>query len=113
MSAKAALDWKALQRALVFTKLVYRKPAGEDDTPRRLDRPAPTATAAESAGVALAVAPAAGAALVPAARVTVPAMKPVRREVAAGAAAAAADIPFRHVDAFGTTDERLLPWACD
>jgi hypothetical protein len=25
--ARVSLDWKALQKALVFTKLVYRKPA--------------------------------------------------------------------------------------
>ena len=78
--ARISLDWKALQKALVFTKLVYRKPAV-----KRSRRAAPINDEAvieqRSAKLAL--------------------------------AAPAALSPFHHVDAFGETDERLLPWSRD
>ena len=77
--ARVSLDWKALQKALVFTKLVYRKPAVKRS--RRAARRDEAVLEQRTAKVAL--------------------------------AAPAAVSPFHHVDAFGETDERLLPWSRD
>jgi hypothetical protein len=80
--ATVSLDWKALQKALVFTKLVYRKPFVKRP-PRRRPRPGPDLIEQRTAPAV--VAP----------------------------TAAAVVSPYRHVDAFGETDERLLPWSRD
>jgi hypothetical protein len=77
--ARISLDWKALQKALVFTKLVYRKPAVKRS--RRSARRDLDVIAQRTANV------------LPAPVVVVS--------------------PFRHVDALGETDERLLPWSRD
>ena len=80
---KNPLDWRALQKALVFTKLVYRKPAA--DAPRKPARP-PVPSAEHVAAAAAAL---------------------------NGSGAPDPLSPTAHVDAFGTVEERLLPWACD
>jgi len=80
--ATVSLDWKALQKALVFTKLVYRKPFVKRP-PRRRSRPEPDVIDQRTAPAVLAP------------------------------TATAVVSPYRHVDAFGETDERLLPWSRD
>src|SRR5436190_23578096 len=96
-SPKHPLDWKALQRALVFTKMVYRKPAadglrgGAGKAAAKADRPIPSAEQIVSA---------AKAAVAPRAFVNPAPHLPL-------------DPTRRHADAFGETDERLLPWSND
>jgi hypothetical protein len=80
--ATVSLDWKALQKALVFTKRVYRKPFVRRP-PRRSSRNEPDVIDQQSAPAALAP------------------------------TATAVISLYRHVDAFGETDERLLPWSRD
>ena len=77
--ARISLDLKVLQKALVFTKLSYRKPAL-----KRSRRPvrADDAVIEQRSATVVATAPA-----------------PVS--------------PYHHIDAFGETDERLLPWSRD
>ena len=82
--ATVSLDWKALQKALVFTKLIYRKPFVKHPPRRRPARIEPDV-------IEQAAAPA----------------------IASPTAAAIVPSPYRHVDAFGETDERLLPWSRD
>lgn len=77
--ARVSLDWKALQKALVFTKLVYRKPAVKRS--RRNARRDHDVIEQRTASVL--------------------------------AAPTTLVSPFHHVDAFGETDERLLPWSRD
>ena len=77
--ARVSLDWKALQKALVFTKLVYRKPAVKRSN--RAARRDEAVIEQRTAKVVVAAPPAVS--------------------------------PFHHVDAFGETDERLLPWSRD
>jgi len=77
--ATVSLDWKALQKALVFTKLVYRKPA----TKRARNRARPDSDVIEQRTATVVATP-----------------TPVVS-------------PYHHVDAFGETDERLLPWSRD
>jgi hypothetical protein len=77
--ARVSLDLTALQKALVFTRLAYRKPAVKRSKhPARAD-----ADVIEQKS----------------AKVVVAAPAPVS--------------PYHHVDAFGETDERLLPWSRD
>jgi hypothetical protein len=92
---KHPLDWKALQRALVFTKMVYRKPAAEGTRAAtgmtKAERPIPSAEQIVSVAKA-AVAP---------------------RTFVNPAPHLPPDPSRRHSDAFGETDERLLPWSND
>lgn len=99
-ATKHPLDWKALQRALVFTKMVYRKPAadgardggGVGKATAKADRPIPSAEQIVSVAKAAVAGPRASANPAP--------HLPV-------------DPTRRHADAFGETDERLLPWSND
>ena len=83
--ATVSLDWKALQKALVFTKLVYRKPFKKHPPRRRPARLEPNVF--EQTAARLVASPTTAIGIVP--------------------------TPYRHVDAFGETDERLLPWSRD
>jgi len=97
-ATKHPLDWKALQRALVFTKMVYRKPAAEaaravaGKAVAKADRPIPSAEQIVSVAKAAVAGP---------------------RPFVNPAPHLPVDPTRRHADAFGETDERLLPWSND